>query len=1652
MPADILEQIEAAKNALPVGQGRLAAETDAMLKRARESADALGALKALAGDFAKAEGDSAAVLGRIVAGFKEYEGMVRRAAGATSALTAGNGALGRAWEQTGAAGATAFAAVNAELVRSVALAGTVVSQMRRLQTAFAATGRGAGRTEGTAGLIPAYRSGGQIRGKYRTGDRNLIRVNAGEWILNERQMDNLKRRLGASSASAVFRMAGGIPGRVQRDASGIPMAAMGSDYAAIRSIAQAANAPIDAQQIQARADRLTTSRSSQDDYKAFANLLEQLKYQQGANGSIGVGNSKRAELDDVVSRLQKIDDDLRRILSNGGDISDILSKLDDIAEAANNTELEEAIRRATFGIATEDIRIANRTRVRSDMETALRSLPAQQAEIARRLEEARNGGRSRRLETAPERLARDRAARAAVVASDVAQPEEVRRAAARTQRESEFEAEALSYFRDGAASGQEIHDIQMALAAWQNAANDADREAAKTRVEQLVELKKLQDGDDPAVTLGEALRSKFDDQVKDARNEFRRFAGGNVAGKGRFVAALAFAGKKVLEFADSLKDAMTSLAETEIAAAHSRAAFDGMAGDGEFDRLKTTLNFTRKEMMDFAETAREAVRKQGLSADMVETAARRVKDSFGVFNPQAMREIMNVLEKMTDSQARAMMGEAGDMAGAMAGVVANGNAAEVLALYDQGMLGENGRAPTGVDKEKAMLDSVQKSEQILEDIKAQISKMSSGIMGPLMAMSNFTNAASNMIGPVINGFAALKGITPETLTGQLAHSLNGSLGKYLGGIAGAVAGISAAFAIAKRQEIEAQKRVEHYEKAYQAKMLAGIATAQDKTNMEAAKESLKWEKRLTILGGIIGAIGGAIVGAIVGGFAAGAAGLIPGVAGAAAATGAAVGGIGGGVGGAYLGGAVGRYAGYYGNGGNGDIDEYKRQQELAEATQKRENSGETVVSRSINQDRNFFEQLAAIQAFGEKRTAFSARENNTFQSSKALGEALSRLGGSADQVAAAQGRMIDSTFAAHRKEMEEYEKRRKAVLQSNLSDEGRRQALEALDAEYAKITDSFVDKIEEVINSLDNFKNGLDYKAYGAAESAGNARADLAAENLSVSGGRRAGALILAGATGKAALERQNALAQLAAGRRAFATTRADLQEQLRGGKISRETYNTQMRAAQFGQVQLQAAVMEKLATAELERKRAVVKAADAEYNVRKKLLDFENERLDVQRDLMETIGAPAETVYALERQRVAQARQAAEIERERLDFLMANGASAAEIEQQKLALAKANADVVKKAYGAQNNALEKMLGQLVGAWGEISGVGEINNVAAVQGMGYTDYGNGVYGRGNQGYQGGYRDKVFGANALNSGSKSLGDKADETQEADLGGVIKVEEEIRDILKERLVPGGGGKGAPSGQWGWQGATGGGNAGNGGSTGSGAAPAANGGAAGNAEGNASGENAPQSPQQAERERRWQAASEAYDQRVEEGYQKRLETKGQEAAEEWKWRQNARKLRHLDDVVNHPERTAYIDKVQGHYNERIEAVRSGGGSDEEIAKLERLRDNAVSFARQHDELFDNSNAASPQSPMQAGATAEPSPYAAGGAYNPGNATAAGSTGNGFASRLGGTEAAQKVNVDVKVKLEFRNKELTGTVTDIVTDGKVAQQIVNAGMNAKK
>jgi hypothetical protein len=170
------------------------------------------------------------------------------------------------------------------------------------------------------------------------------------------------------------------------------------------------------------------------------------------------------------------------------------------------------------------------------------------------------------------------------------------------------------------------------------------------------------------------------------------------------------------------------------------------------------------------------------------------------------------------------------------------------------------------------------------------------------------------------------------------------------------------------------------------------------------------------------------------------------------------------------------------------------------------------------------------------------------------------------------------------------------------------------------------------------------------------------------------------------------------------------------------------------------------MAREEAKYKNNVAKGAKIEYELKQKTIDFQSRGLDIQSELLESIGGPVEQIVAIESQRVGLAMQARDSEEERLRRLEEAGASEAELNEARLSYAKADAEVTKRKYGAQNSMLDKMFGNMIGAFGEVAGIMGPNNDAAKYGMGYVQLANGTVAE-NEGYNGGYRDRLFTMNA-----------------------------------------------------------------------------------------------------------------------------------------------------------------------------------------------------------------------------------------------------------------------------------------------------------------
>ena len=157
--------------------------------------------------------------------------------------------------------------------------------------------------------------------------------------------------------------------------------------------------------------------------------------------------------------------------------------------------------------------------------------------------------------------------------------------------------------------------------------------------------------------------------------------------------------------------------------------------------------------------------------------------------------------------------------------------------------------------------------------------------------------------------------------------------------------------------------------------------------------------------------------------------------------------------------------------------------------------------------------------------------------------------------------------------------------------------------------------------------------------------------------------------------------------------------------------------------------------------------------------VDRQKEGLQIQKDLLSTIGAPFEMLLDVEKQIVENAKTKANVQQQALQKMIASGVKGEKLEQQKLKTAKAQATVLKAAFGAQRDSLDKMLGKMMGTFDQVGGIfgpdGE-KMMARKFGQGYSVNGAGmaVSADPDKSHQS-YKERAF----ANSRTAMMGNKA-----------------------------------------------------------------------------------------------------------------------------------------------------------------------------------------------------------------------------------------------------------------------------------------------------
>ena len=276
-------------------------------------------------------------------------------------------------------------------------------------------------------------------------------------------------------------------------------------------------------------------------------------------------------------------------------------------------------------------------------------------------------------------------------------------------------------------------------------------------------------------------------------------------------------------------------------------------------------------------------------------------------------------------------------------------------------------------------------------------------------------------------------------------------------------------------------------------------------------------------------------------------------------------------------------------------------------------------------------------------------------------------------------------------------------------------------------------EFKKIIAAMGEFRGQLKYMAWSAAKDRNTAQSNLSSANLNVDQVSR---LSDEARQQNAELYRQDL--------EGIETERTQmikgLDEQLAKGLISPEQYAQERSIIENKSNQA-------TAEATLKYQQAQVDAAKREYDVKMKIVDLAQRGVDIQLDVAQGIGAPMETIVALERQRVQLAEDAYNAAHKQYQDLVNSGATQEEIEEAKLKMQKAQADVIKNQVGAQRSMMEKVFGNMIGSFGENAGIMGPNNLARKYGYGYGQGKDGTVSKGGKS-TGGYRSRIFANNAM----------------------------------------------------------------------------------------------------------------------------------------------------------------------------------------------------------------------------------------------------------------------------------------------------------------
>lgn len=662
MPKDVLDAIEAQKANNPN------LDLDSLIEKASKSNEVMSVLDSIVKSLTASGESLDTVITKVVKDFNAYDAIVTKSSKSTSQFN----------KELGSIPLGSIASLNAEFSYGLSLLSQMERQLKRFNAeldstrSFAGIGGGFNKgnsSGGSAGVngrnrvgnnssggsvieggvrLSRFQQGGRVSGNSKTGDKNLARVNSGEWILTEKQMTTLASQLGAKSHNDVFRMAGGIPGRKERDSSGTEKFALGGVKGTSISNRIAGAREGLANRYDAKGTRSSTKLNIESSVDALDELNTQLERISNADLSrLGIDK----DLDEVFKKIRK------GTVSLSADVNVITSKI------VNDVKAQETAAKAAKAAADTQAEAARQAALAAELLAPidLSRFAGDALVFAENMERAKlvlNSANS----TAAEKREAGRVVSSNKSMLELSQRQNLTRAQ-KAQR-----ADIINRF-NAAPDQSSREQIVGELSHGELSMTDSER----------------------AIGAMDARMTQFGRTTEATYDQIRDMLGGTPVGMMAVGVAIGYAVKQTAEWASGLSDTVEGMAKLSIETDRLRNSFDSTFGAGQYDTFRESMSLTRKEMAALAPTITDAYRSAGVELEAVSAIAENIKNSFGELDTGKLNEALSIASELTGDQMQILIkgggGASDDKMNMYANLMASGKAGAAADLIEQGVFG-----------------------------------------------------------------------------------------------------------------------------------------------------------------------------------------------------------------------------------------------------------------------------------------------------------------------------------------------------------------------------------------------------------------------------------------------------------------------------------------------------------------------------------------------------------------------------------------------------------------------------------------------------------------------------------------------------------------------------------------------------------------------------------------------------------------------------------------------------------------------------------------------------------------------------------------------------------------------------------------------------